>query len=87
MFVPDIMHEFELGTWKATFTHIMRVMFSSNSDVLTIINGRYVISVPVSSETDLCAVQVSACANVWEQHYPQVYSQCFRYEELRCTRL
>jgi hypothetical protein len=26
MFVVDFMHEFELGVWKSTFIHILRVL-------------------------------------------------------------
>lgn len=26
MFVVDLMHEFELGVWKATFIHILRAL-------------------------------------------------------------
>jgi hypothetical protein len=26
MFVVDLMHEFELGVWKTTFIHILRVL-------------------------------------------------------------
>jgi hypothetical protein len=26
MFVPDLMHEFELGVWKAVFTHLVRLL-------------------------------------------------------------
>lgn len=29
MFVVDLLHEFELGVWKATFTHIIRVMYAA----------------------------------------------------------
>ncbi|KAH9900331.1 uncharacterized protein BXZ73DRAFT_62717, partial [Epithele typhae] len=28
LFVPDLMHEFELGVWKATFTHLLRILFA-----------------------------------------------------------
>lgn len=28
MLVVDLMHEFELGIWKATFTHFMRVLYA-----------------------------------------------------------
>ncbi|KJA19627.1 hypothetical protein HYPSUDRAFT_143405, partial [Hypholoma sublateritium FD-334 SS-4] len=28
MFVPDFMHEFELGIWKALFTHLVRIIVS-----------------------------------------------------------
>ncbi|KAG2737750.1 hypothetical protein P692DRAFT_20760998, partial [Suillus brevipes Sb2] len=27
MFVPDLLHEFELGVWKATFIHLIRVLY------------------------------------------------------------
>lgn len=28
MLVVDIMHEFELGTWKAVFSHLIRVLYA-----------------------------------------------------------
>lgn len=28
MLVVDLMHEFELGVWKATFTHIVRILYA-----------------------------------------------------------
>ena len=32
MLVVDLMHEFELGVWKATFIHIIRVLYASAKD-------------------------------------------------------
>lgn len=29
MFVVDLLHEFELGVWKATFIHIIRLLFAA----------------------------------------------------------
>lgn len=29
MFVVDLMHEFELGVWKMTFIHIIRVLYAA----------------------------------------------------------
>lgn len=29
MLVVDLMHEFELGIWRATFTHIIRVLYAA----------------------------------------------------------
>jgi hypothetical protein len=29
MLVIDLMHEFELGVWKALFTHLIRVLYSA----------------------------------------------------------
>lgn len=28
MFGPDILHDFEAGTWKATFTHLVRILYA-----------------------------------------------------------
>ncbi|PPQ82246.1 hypothetical protein CVT25_008397, partial [Psilocybe cyanescens] len=41
MFVPDLLHEFELGVWKATFTHLMRIMYAAGNNCIQIINRRY----------------------------------------------
>lgn len=42
MFVVDLMHEFELGVWKATFIHILRVLNAAapGSKLLTDVNLR-----------------------------------------------
>jgi hypothetical protein len=29
MLVVDLMHEFELGVWKAAFVHIIRVLYAA----------------------------------------------------------
>jgi hypothetical protein len=29
MFVVDLLHEFELGVWKSTFIHVIRVLFAA----------------------------------------------------------
>lgn len=29
MLVVDLLHEFELGVWKALFTHLIRVLFAA----------------------------------------------------------
>jgi hypothetical protein len=29
MLVPDFMHEFELGVWKGTITHLIRILFEA----------------------------------------------------------
>jgi hypothetical protein len=42
MFVPDFMHEFELGVWKAVFTHLMRILHTYGNDTISILNSRVV---------------------------------------------
>ncbi|TFK16733.1 hypothetical protein FA15DRAFT_761328 [Coprinopsis marcescibilis] len=36
MLVPDFLHEFELGVWKALFTHMVQVLYATNPDGSTI---------------------------------------------------
>jgi hypothetical protein len=31
MLVVDLMHEFELGVWKAIFIHLMRILYAAAS--------------------------------------------------------
>jgi len=44
MFVPDLLHEFELGVWKAIFTHLMRICYASGNDCIQNLNWRYVFA-------------------------------------------
>lgn len=45
MFVPDLLHEFELGVWKAIFTHLVRILNTKPDLSLTFLNERCVLSV------------------------------------------
>lgn len=40
MFVPDLLHEFELGVWKATFTHLIRILLAEGGNSVTDLNER-----------------------------------------------
>jgi len=40
MFVPDILHEFELGVWKAIFTHLMRILYVTGDNCIQNLNWR-----------------------------------------------
>lgn len=33
MLVVDFMHEFELGVWKALFTHLIRLLYAQKNGV------------------------------------------------------
>ncbi|PPQ73389.1 hypothetical protein CVT24_008509 [Panaeolus cyanescens] len=41
IFVVDLLHEFELGVWKATFIHLLRILFVAGPDLLQVLNSRY----------------------------------------------
>jgi hypothetical protein len=42
MFVVDLLHEFELGVWKATFTHLLRILYAQGGDGIQTLNKRLV---------------------------------------------
>jgi hypothetical protein len=41
MFVPDLLHEFELGVWKAIFIHLLRVLIAAGGDRIQQLNERF----------------------------------------------
>ncbi|OCB90166.1 hypothetical protein A7U60_g2627 [Sanghuangporus baumii] len=41
LFIPDLMHEFELGVWKAIFAHLMRILVAAGGDAAPVLNSRY----------------------------------------------
>lgn len=40
MFAPDLLHEFELGVWKAIFKHLIRIMYAHGGDAIQKLNDR-----------------------------------------------
>lgn len=42
MFVVDEMHEFEIGVWKAKFTHLMHILHAAGGNAIQNLNARYV---------------------------------------------
>ncbi|KAJ3557384.1 hypothetical protein NP233_g11755 [Leucocoprinus birnbaumii] len=41
MIAPDLLHEFELGVWKRTFTHLLRILAANGGDSLQELDRRY----------------------------------------------
>jgi hypothetical protein len=41
MFVPDLLHEFELGVLKATFIHLLRILIAAGGDCIQQLNERF----------------------------------------------
>jgi hypothetical protein len=48
MLVVDFMHECELGTWKALFTHLIRLLYAlpGGAQLVATLDNRYVELVP-----------------------------------------
>lgn len=44
MFVVDLLHEFELGIWKAVFTHLIRILYATDKSLVHELDRRYVNS-------------------------------------------
>lgn len=44
LFVPDIMHEFDLGVWKAVFVHLIRILHIVGTSAVDELNERYRVS-------------------------------------------
>lgn len=40
MLVVDLLHEFELGVWKAVFTHLLRIVDSLKGNLLGELDSR-----------------------------------------------
>jgi hypothetical protein len=45
MLVVDLMHEFELGVWKALFTHLIRILSAASAGDASLheLDRRYVL--------------------------------------------
>ncbi|TBU50952.1 hypothetical protein BD310DRAFT_835811, partial [Dichomitus squalens] len=41
LFTPDLMHEFELGVWKSTFTHLVRILMAAGNDAVQELDRRF----------------------------------------------
>ncbi|ETW82716.1 hypothetical protein HETIRDRAFT_54372 [Heterobasidion irregulare TC 32-1] len=46
LFVVDLLHEFELGVWKAIFTHLLRILWAAGGDKIQELNSRQVLTGP-----------------------------------------
>ncbi|KAI0054412.1 hypothetical protein BV25DRAFT_1817100 [Artomyces pyxidatus] len=74
MFVPDLLHEFELGVWKAVFTHLLRLLYAIGGDAIQKLNKRYSDFSQLSHTIciHLADLQVSTSAYVWPRHHPSL---------------
>ncbi|OJT15888.1 hypothetical protein TRAPUB_1049, partial [Trametes pubescens] len=41
LYVPDLLHEFELGVWKSVFTHLLRILYAAGGDAIQELNRRF----------------------------------------------
>ncbi|KIK79863.1 hypothetical protein PAXRUDRAFT_16092 [Paxillus rubicundulus Ve08.2h10] len=51
MLVPDFMHKFELGVWKATLTHLLRILYASSTEAIQELNKCYCLTPTFGRDT------------------------------------
>ena len=39
--MPDVMHEFDLGVWKAVLVHLIRILYAAGGTRIQELNERY----------------------------------------------
>jgi hypothetical protein len=49
LLVPDILHEFEVGIWKAVFTHLIRMLQSINEELVYELDQRSAYVLPATT--------------------------------------
>lgn len=87
MLVVDLMHEFELGVWKALFIHLLRILNAEDPTLVHTLDQRYVHDHQISSSFHfLITQQLSSGTNFWQRHYPKICQQHIRVEEIGCPR-
>jgi hypothetical protein len=50
MFLVDQLHEFELGAWKAKFTHLLRILHAAGGNAIQDLNKQYFFAHQLSSK-------------------------------------
>ena len=72
MFVPDIMHEFDLGVWKATLTHLIRILYAAAGTRIQEMNSRYRASPPYGDTICKISKNVSGMKQLAARDYEDI---------------
>jgi hypothetical protein len=88
MLVVDLLHEFELGVWKALFTHLIRILHAaaSHGSLVAELDRRYVNFTVSYRELISCYNQVSSRADIWLKHNQAFCNECLGNEEACSAR-
>ena len=68
MFVVDLLHEVELGVWKALFIHLLRILESLHENVLHELDRRSAFGIYFQSSCPVQLVVRSALEDVTDQN-------------------
>jgi hypothetical protein len=86
MLVVDMLHEFELGVWKAIFTHLMRIVYAAGGVTVQELNWRYIFFIQFLVLIHDVLLQIPLCTDIWERYNPTVSQERFCNEAPRCPR-
>ncbi|PCH41840.1 hypothetical protein WOLCODRAFT_86181, partial [Wolfiporia cocos MD-104 SS10] len=79
MFVPDLLHEFELGVWKAVFTHLLRILYAEGKDRIQILNKRFRLVPTFGHETiRRFTNNVSAMKQLAARDFEDILQVCYK---------
>ena len=88
MLVVDLMHEFELGIWKAVFKCLIGILDAAapGGRLVTELDARLTIQLFVCMVAD-DVYQIQADSDIWHRHHSKIFQQCLGHEEIGRTRL
>ena len=84
MFVPDLLHEIELGVFQSIFTHLICVLYAQAKDNVAILDARYAVKLNCPQSN---LPQISTSSYFWTHDYSTISSKCLRNEENGSARL
>jgi len=85
MLVVDLLHEFELGVWKTTFVHLIRLLYAAApaGKLVAQLNARYFSDKwSMHIFTYSLAEQVSRSSKFWAWYNTAIFYQCIGDEEI-----
>jgi hypothetical protein len=82
----DLLHEFELGVWKALFTHIIRIL-SLYPGTINELDKRYTVAQTRVAHADLSPAKVPPHQPIWKGCHPPILEQRIPDEETCCPQL
>ena len=71
LLVVDLLHEFELGIWKALFAHLIRILQADNADLEHVLNERFVRQ-PRFCYLPLKCAQIQNDAHLRKVNHPRI---------------
>ena len=88
MLVVDLLHEFELGIWKAILSHLLRMLESLKGDKLHELDQRKANPIDKwfpTTQLILFLSKVSSGPFVWKRYNPTIFEKHFRDEKSRSS--